>query len=81
ASGNSESAVRLLGASQALFDAIGATLASADQADYDRSVAMTRTQLDETTFDAALAEGRAMTLNQAVAEALEAAGDTLHDDR
>jgi hypothetical protein len=66
-----ERAARLLGASEALLDAIGATLDSTDQADYDRSVAMTRTQLDEATFAAAWEAGRAMTLEQAIAEAMQ----------
>ncbi len=70
AEGKSERAARLLGASEALLDAIGATLASTDQADYDRSVATTRAQLDEATFAAAWAAGRALPLEQAIAYAL-----------
>jgi hypothetical protein len=41
--------------------------------DYDRDVAVARAQLGETAFAAAWAEGRAMTLEQAVAYALEEA--------
>jgi hypothetical protein len=37
---------------------------------------MARAQLDEATFEAAWGEGQAMTLEQAIAQAL----DTLHDD-
>jgi hypothetical protein len=36
----------------------------------DRIIAAVRTQLDEASFQAAWAEGRAMTLEQAVGEAL-----------
>jgi len=38
--------------------------------DYDRAVASVRAQLDEATFGAAWAEGQALTLEQAIAEAL-----------
>ena len=41
-----------------------------DRADYDRDVAAIRAQLDETTFAAAWAAGRALSLEQAIAEAL-----------
>ena len=40
-------------------------------ADYERSVAAVRAQLDEATFAAAWAAGHALTLEQAIAEALE----------
>ncbi len=70
AEGQSERAVQLFGASEALLDGIGATLEPADQADYDRSVAMTRAQLDESAFAAAWAAGRAMALEQAMTLAL-----------
>jgi predicted ATPase/class 3 adenylate cyclase len=76
ADGKSERATRLLGASEALLDAIGVTFESTDQADYDRSVVMTRAQLDEATFVTAWAEGRRMGLEQAIAYALEETGST-----
>lgn len=69
AAGQSERAVQLFGASEALLDGIGATLEPADQADYDRSVAMTHTQFDESAFAAAWEAGRALTLDQAIAYA------------
>ena len=43
-------------------------------AEYDRTVAAIQTQLDEAAFAAAWAEGRALTLEQAIAYAL-GAGD------
>jgi predicted ATPase/class 3 adenylate cyclase/Tfp pilus assembly protein PilF len=41
-----------------------------EQADVDRDVAIIRAQLDEATFAAAWGEGRAMTLEQAIVDAL-----------
>ncbi|NIO72250.1 MAG: hypothetical protein GTN71_25300, partial [Anaerolineae bacterium] len=43
----------------------------ADQSAVDRYVAALREQLDEATFEAARAEGRAMSLEEAVAYALD----------
>jgi hypothetical protein len=42
-----------------------------DRADYERSVSVARERLDEPVFAAAWADGRAMTLEQAIAYALE----------
>jgi hypothetical protein len=42
-----------------------------DQFELDRIIASVRAQLDDATFQAAWSEGRAMTLEQAVAEALD----------
>jgi hypothetical protein len=50
---------------------IGSQRDTASHADCDRNVAAVRAQLDEATFAAAWAAGRAMTMEQAVAEALE----------
>jgi tetratricopeptide (TPR) repeat protein len=61
-------AVRLLGAAATLFERIG--LSRADQVDFDYLVAAARAQVDEVAFAAAMAEGRALTLEQAIAEAL-----------
>jgi hypothetical protein len=46
------------------------SLPPGEQADYDRMVSTTRAQFDETTFAAAWAEGQTMTLEQAIAYAL-----------
>jgi len=64
-------AARLFGAAEAIFDAIRIPLVPYQRAQRDRDVATTRTQLDEAAFLSAQAEGRAMTLEQAVASALE----------
>lgn len=66
-----EKAARLLGAANALLEAIGIQLQPADRADYDHNMAATRGQLAEETFAEAWAEGQAMTMEQAIAYALE----------
>jgi predicted ATPase/DNA-binding SARP family transcriptional activator len=70
ARGQLERAARLLGASAAQFEAIGAAMWPADQIDYQRNVAAIRAALGEAAFAAACADGRALTLEQAIAEAL-----------
>lgn len=62
---------RLFGASQALRELAGIPLMPGDRATYDRNVSAVRAQLDETTFAAEWANGQAMTMEQAVAYALE----------
>jgi predicted ATPase/DNA-binding CsgD family transcriptional regulator/DNA-binding XRE family transcriptional regulator len=66
-------AARLCGMVAALRDAAGFVMGRADQMNYERTIAMARAHLEATTFEAACAAGRAMTLEQAVAEALVAA--------
>jgi hypothetical protein len=70
AQAQSERAARLFGAAEALREAIGTPLPPADRAEHDRSVAAVRTALGEEAFAAAWAEGRALTLEHAVAFAL-----------
>jgi hypothetical protein len=60
----------LLGAAEATREALGVTLWPANQIEHDRNVAAVRARLDEATFTAAWAEGRAMTMEQAIAYAL-----------
>jgi tetratricopeptide (TPR) repeat protein len=69
--GEPEKAARLLGASDALLAARGFDINLSDQHEYAKYVAEVKFQLDETTFEAAYAEGKAMTLEQAVAYALD----------
>lgn len=66
-----ERALRLFAAAEVLQDAIGYHFYRADQADYDRELAAARAQLDKNAEVAAWAEGRAMTLEQAIDYALE----------
>jgi non-specific serine/threonine protein kinase len=70
AQGNPQKAARLLGASEALLEAMGLCLQAGDQFEIERYVAAAREQLDRATFEAAWSEGRAMSLEEAVAYAL-----------
>ncbi len=63
-------AARLFGAAEAARERIGAPLPLGDKPMYDRHLARARADLDETAFDAVWAEGRVMTLDEAVAYAL-----------
>ncbi len=65
-----ERAVRLWGAAEALRLSIGARHAPAARARRERLMAAARDQLGDAAFDAAWAEGQALTLEQAMAEAL-----------
>jgi len=71
AQGHSERSARLFGAAEALFDATGQVVEPVDRAEYDRHAAVARTQLGDHAFAAAWEAGRAMTIEQAIAEALE----------
>jgi DNA-binding CsgD family transcriptional regulator len=68
-----ERGARLLGAAEALFEAAGATVWPASAADYARSLAFVRGQLDEPAFATAWAAGRSLSPEQATAEALAVA--------
>jgi tetratricopeptide (TPR) repeat protein len=67
-------AAKLFGATERLTEALGQRLVMwsnpADEAERARNVELARAQLDEATFSAAWAEGRALTLEQAIALAL-----------
>ncbi len=64
-------AARLLGASGREMERLGAVHSPSDQPEIERIVAKVRAQLDEATFQAAWAEGRTLSLEQAVTCALE----------
>jgi tetratricopeptide (TPR) repeat protein len=66
---------RLYGATEALREAIGAPLSPIDRPDHDHKVAAARAQLDEAIWRTAWNEGRAMSLDEAVAYALKEADD------
>ncbi len=70
AEGQPERAARLLGAAQALLDRTSSVVEPADRIEIEREIAAVRTQLGEETFAPAWAEGRAMTLEQAITYAL-----------
>ncbi len=65
---------RLWGAAEALREEIGSPLSSNDRDQYDESVAAAREALGDDAFSTARAEGRAMTLEQAVDYALSEKG-------
>jgi non-specific serine/threonine protein kinase len=64
-------AARLLGASEAALERMGAFHQPTDKPEIDRITTEVRARLDSATFQAAWAEGRKMTLDQATAIALE----------
>ena len=70
ADGRHERAARLLGAAEEMLSLLGAFLRPPDRAEYERSIAATRAGLNDTAFAAAWAEGKAMTLDQAIEYAL-----------
>ncbi len=71
AQGQHARAARLWGAEETICEAIGATVRALYRADYDRGVAAARAGLGEEAFEAAWAQGRAMTLEEAIAHALD----------
>ena len=63
AQGDAEEAARLFGLAEALRSALGSQLPLAAQFRYDRSLAAARAKLGESAWEAALSEGRAMTMD------------------
>jgi tetratricopeptide (TPR) repeat protein len=77
AQGEPERAARLFGAAERLRETIQLPPLPNERAENDRFIAVLRAGLDEETFAAAWAEGRAMTREQAAASALlESDADT-----
>ena len=68
--GRVEKAARLFGASEALREALGTPLPGSYRANYERTLSILRTKLDQVSISAAWAKGRAMTMEQAIAYAL-----------
>ena len=71
AMGRPARSARLFSAAQALRGAIGTTASPSTRAEHRRELAAARAALGDLEFAAAWAEGRAMTLEQAVAYALD----------
>jgi len=67
--GYPERAARLFGAVEAAHHASGTAMSPGDRIEYDRHVAAARAQMDAKAFAAAWAAGRALSLDQASAEA------------
>jgi hypothetical protein len=68
-----ERAARLLGAAEGVCAKIGAAPPLAEREEYERAVRGAHAALGEAAFAAAWAEGRAMSLEQAMGAALEEA--------
>jgi tetratricopeptide (TPR) repeat protein len=66
-----ERAACLWGAAQAQRDVISSQIPPSERLDYERAVDVARAQLDEAAFATAWAEGQKMTMEQAIAYALE----------
>lgn len=75
-----ERAARLFGAAEALHELIGAPIPSSQRPHYERQVAVARAALGDEAFAAAWSAGRALPLEEAIAEALDAT-QTLGTDR
>jgi DNA-binding SARP family transcriptional activator len=69
--GQAEQAAQLLGAVTDLLTACNELLDPDDQAEYDRYLGLVRAQLNAVTFTKAWAAGQAMSLDEAIAFALE----------
>ena len=71
ATGDAARAARLFEAAEMLLQSLDAVLDPGGSLQYDRDLAAARAQVGEEAFEEARAEGRAMTLEQAVAYALD----------
>ena len=69
--GKPERAARLLGAKATLDDIFGGSIHAPDRADQERTLAAVRAALGEGAFTTAWAAGRALSVEAAVAEAIE----------
>src|SRR5205085_12510285 len=71
AQGHAVDAARLYGAAEILRESIGTSVAPADLPEYERQIANARALLDPSAWEAVWAEGRALTMEQALAYALQ----------
>ncbi|MEJ2264498.1 MAG: adenylate/guanylate cyclase domain-containing protein [Anaerolineales bacterium] len=70
-----EKALRLLGAAQALRQRIEIDMTALERAEYDKEVADLKAHINENEFTSLWADGRSMTMEQAIQLALEPAHD------
>lgn len=68
----SERAATLFGAAEALRERIGSPMTANERGEYEAAVAQARAQAEPAVFEAAWTRGRALTMDQAVAYALNA---------
>jgi hypothetical protein len=66
-------AIKLLGAAEALRERSNSPMTDFERIEYDQMVAQVRSLLDETEFDQLWTEGRSLTMEQAIALALNEA--------
>jgi tetratricopeptide (TPR) repeat protein len=66
-----EHMLRLLGAASVQFEAIGYVLRPRDRLRYEQGLSLSRAQLGEEVFEKARAEGRAMSMEEAIEYALQ----------
>ena len=66
-----ERATRLFGTAEILYPPLRFEISAAERAEHERALAIARARLGEAAFAAAWDEGRAMTMEQAIAYALE----------
>jgi len=71
AEGRAERAARLFGATENWRSLVGFPLPPTHHTIYERDIATARAQLGDDAFAAAWAAGKALTLEQAIAEALD----------
>jgi hypothetical protein len=69
--GQAERAGRLYGAAAALRDAVGSPLSRAERIDVEEAIGRYRAEIGDEAWGRAWEAGRALSLEQAVAEALE----------
>lgn len=69
--GKPAASARLFGAVEHATEVLGAVLNASDPMDYAHNLTAARAQLDEAAWEAAWAEGRVMSFEQAIAYALE----------
>jgi predicted ATPase len=70
ATGQGDQSARLLGAATALRETLGAPLPSHERADVEQEVAAARAAVGEEAWEASFMAGRALSLEEAIAEAL-----------
>jgi hypothetical protein len=68
-------AATLLGAAEALRQAIDSSMTAREQDEYEQEISALRVQFDEIAFSQAWLEGRAMGTDEAIALALQASAD------
>ena len=69
--GNTQRAAQLLGAAEVLRAAIDSSMTTMEQAEYEQEISALRSRMNAVVFEKAWSEGRAMTMDQAIENALK----------